>query len=93
MDQTTLSIGDYYDSYSLLPLNTSSVEFSKINWVLKYSGTWIKVCPGFFKFGPGVGSNNTGSSTATRVTTTTTKTKTMTRKTTTTRALEGQIFF
>ena len=73
MDQTTLSIGDNYDSYSLLPLNITSVEFSRINWVLQYSGTWIRVCPGFYKFGPAPLSNTTKATTAKLTTTTTRK--------------------
>lgn len=46
MNETTLSIGDNFNNsgYSISKL-------SDIDWLFAYSGTWIKICPGFFEYG------------------------------------------
>ena len=46
MNETTLSIGDNFNS----PSYTIST-LSDINWLFEYSGSWIKICPGFFEYG------------------------------------------
>ena len=46
MNETTLSIGDNFESpgYTISALND-------IEWLFEYSGSWIKICPGFFEYG------------------------------------------
>lgn len=46
MNETTLSIGDNFKSpgYTISALND-------IEWLFEYSGSWIKICPGFFEYG------------------------------------------